>query len=762
MQTKPAGWPADQAVEDVPEVRARFRSSAWPPAGDGLPAGQTVVGEWSVDRNLTGGGLPGQARGASGGSIAQGSFEFPQPEGAPLSPFTADALAVQAGGLVDLTAWQGAASLPLGSFQSQTVSGASTDGVVDVDIEEATQRLKRPFTYKWEYNPLAATMDAAHVLEAAAAQGGYTGNRARLRPSDAMVFLDAELNGRAVPRAGGVLSVGVSPVWGSADGRVGLASGLVTLTPSGNIASPGYETANSVVTFFLEAGGAGGVVEVAQANGADGLRFGFDRGTGTLVIRRMGNSTILASYPVPWTKPTHSFLVRATRPAANDPQVTVQLCRDDETTWATLGTFTAEVLYRWTRQDAYHVGWFTQDHLRAATDGWVRSFQAYANVANPAALAALPQGQVTARIQHTGSVLAGVFDLAEKTCWEVIQDAARSTMGGAWMDETGTVVYRNRESLRSGTPVETVVAEERLDTLAWETSVEDVADRVELSYTPADVQVSSQARITLFQASEPYFVSRNSSIRVVADIDGTTDNIANFLPIWDTTTAGDDGTRMSRWAASTSRDAGGERPASNAITIRATLEGPSRISLRITNRTDQDLWMVDGNGRPCVIVRSTILIAPGEAQSMASGAAEDRSITAFSFDAGTWVQDPATAQEMLDWLTNQTATAEPVIPNVGVKPDLARQLGDIVVVTDEVTRLRSKALVTATRIAGSNTGYTQQLTMALLAETFRSLDAYCAAAGISTFDQLDAKLTVEGITTFDQFDAWCRTNLVTY
>jgi len=163
-----------------------------------------------------------------------------------------------------------------------------------------------------------------------------------------------------------------------------------------------------------------------------------------------------------------------------------------------------------------------------------------------------------------------------------------------------------------------------------------------------------------------------------------------------------------------------------------------------------------------VIVRSTILIAPGEAQSMASGAAEDRSITAFGFDAGTWVQDPATAQEMLDWLTNQTATAEPVIPNVGVKPDLARQLGDIVVVTDEVTRLRSKALVTATRIAGSNTGYTQQLTMALLAETFRSLDAYCAAAGISTFDQLDAKLAADGVATFDQLDAWCRTNLVTY
>lgn len=762
MQPKPNGWPADAVVEDVPEVRARFRSSAWPPARDGLPAGSTIVGEWSVNRNLTGGGLPGQARGASGGSIAQGSFEFPQPAGAHLSPFTPDALAVQAGGLVDLTAWQGAASLPLGSFQSQTISGASTDGVVDVDIEEATQRLKRPFTYKWEYNPLAPTMDAAHVLEAAASQGGYTGNRARLSPSNPMVLLDADLNGRAITRAGGVLSVGLSPVWGSADGRVGLVSGMVTMTPSGNLTSPGYETANSVITFFLEAGGAGGVVEVAQANGADGLRFGFDKGTGRLVIRRMGNSTTLASYPVPWTKPVHSFMLRVVRPASSDPQVTVQLCRDEESSWTTLGTFTAAGLYRWTRQDAYHVGWFTVTHLRQAVNGWVRSFQAYMSVANAAELAALPQGAVTARIQHTGSVLSGVFDLSDKTCWEVIQDAARSTMGGAWMDETGTVVYRNRESLRSGTPVETVVSEERLDTLAWETSVEDVADRVELSYTPSDVQVSSQAKITLFEAKEPYFVSRNNSIRVVVEVKGTTNNIAGFLPIWDTTTAGDDGTRMSRWAASTSRDAGGERPASNAITIRATLEGPSRVSLRITNRTDQDLWMVDGNGKPCLIVRSTILIAPGDAQSMASGVAENRSITAFSFDAGTWVQDPATAQEMLDWLTNQTATAEPVIPNVGVKPDLARQLGDIVVVTDEMTQLRSKALITATSLSGNNAGHAQQLTMALLAETFRSFDAYCAAKGISTFDQLDAKLTTDGVATFDQFDAWCRINLVAY
>lgn len=762
MQTKPAGWPADQAVEDVPEVRARFRSSAWPPARDGMPAGQAAVGEWSIDRNLTGGGLPGQARGASGGSIAQGSFTFPQPQGAPLSPFTADGLEVQAGGLIDVTAWQGNASLPLGSFQSQSVSGASTNGAIDVDIEEATQRLKRPFTYQWFYDPKAPTLDASHIMEAAASAGGYVGSSAPLNPSHQWVLLGSELNGRAIASSGGVVSTPLVPRWGTSDGRIGLSSGMMKLSPSGNETSPGFGWSTSEVTFFVEVGAAGGVVEIAQSGGADGLRVGFGRGEQSIVIRRMGVQSVIASYPITLNQESHSFLVHMIRPSASSAEVTIRICQDEATTWTTLGTFTVAGLHAWSRQDTYTVGWFTVTHQRQASAGWVRGFQAYSGVSDYAALAALPLRTVTARIAASGSLLHGVFDLADKTCWDIIQEAARSTMGGAWMDERGAIIYRDRESLRSGVPVETMIAEERLDTLAWDTSIEDMADRVELAYTPAEVVSDPLARVTLWEADRPYIILARKDLEIVVDIEGSTDRISAFLPLWDTTTAGEEGSQMSRWAAAYRRDGDGERPGDNAIRINATMVGPSKVKLRVMNRTDNDLWLVDGRGNPCLILRSTLQVAPGEQITVASGNPEARSISPFSFDAGMWVQTPDMAQEMLDWLTSQTAQPEPTIPGVGVKPDLARQLGDIVVVTDETTQLRSKALITAVHLSGSSSGYTQNVTMALLAETFRSLDAYTVAQGVSTFQDIDTALATADVQTFTQFDAWCRKNLVTY
>lgn len=762
MQPKPEGWPADAVVEGVPEIRARFRSSAWPPARDGLPSGTAAVGEWSVNRNLTGGGLPGQARGASGGAIAQGNFNFSQPDGAPLSPFTSGALAVQPGGLVDLSAWQGGASIPLGSFQARSIAGASTAGSIDVEIEESAQRLKRPFTYQWSYDPLATQMDAAHVIEAAAAVGGYRGGREPLLPSDSRVLIDAQLNGRTVARDGGTFSAGLLPRWGNVDGRIGLTSGLVKFTPSGGATSPGLNVPHQDVTFFVEVGAAGATIEIGQASGPDGLRVRFDRQTNALILSRIGASVALATYPLAWIQEAHTFLVRLTRPTSTSSSVTVQLCRDDETAWVTLGTLTASGLHQWTREDSYTVGYFTSTHTRFTALGWVRSFQAYYNISNPNDLPLTSRPIPTARVQDTGSLLAGVFNLKSSTCWEVIQDAAKSTMGGAWMDETGTLIYRNRESLRSGRPVETVIAEERLDTLAWETSVEDIADRVELTYRPTSVASDALARITLWKADAPYSILANSSIEILVNITGSTDRTSGFLPIWDTTTAGEDGVRMSRWAASRSRNGDGERPEDSSLSIRARVTGPSQVKITITNRTAYDLWTVDGNGNPCLILRTTLQVAIGDELTVSAGKPESSSITPFTFSAGSWVQDAVTAQEMLGWLASQTAQAEPTIPGVGVKPDLTRQLGDIVVVTDDFTQLRSKALITGAAVSGDHAGYQQHLTMALLAETFRSLDAWCLAKKITTFTGLDAALASAGVVTFDDFDAWCRAELVTY
>lgn len=536
MQTKPAGWPADAAVETVPEVFLSLAGAAWPPARDGVPAGTAAAGAWSVSRQLTGSSLPGQVRGASGHSIATGSVDFAQPEGAPLTPWARGNLNIGPGGKCTLYASHLGAGLPsgllLGAFVVAPIDGANTSNTVSLQLDEDSIRLQRPFTLEWSYDPAMPTFDASWVLEQIAAYGGYT----------------------------------------------------------------------------------------------------------------------------------------------------------------------------------------------------------------------------TTDIESTGSVLRGVFNVTGKSAWEVAQEVAAATMGAVWISEDGVFTYRNRGSLRgSGSFTETVEALDRIESLDWRVDPGDIADRVELTYTPTEVNSTEDPTITLWEATDKIRVRGEQSAVVYADITGTTPAVAAFLPIWNTTIPVE---VRSRWAAATSPNGSGDRPADNAIRATATMVSPSRVRIDLINQTSVPLWLVDGNGQPCLILRTTLHVAPGEPETIATGISDARAINPLQIDAGGWVQDPDTAHLMLNWLTGQTERAQATVNQVRVKPDLARQLGDVIRLTDHHTNLLSKALVTGVSNAGDSSGYTQHLDLALLDVTFTEWDAWMQAQGINTFDALDAWMQAQGINTFTAFDEW--------
>lgn len=541
MQVKPTSWPVECDIETLPEVFLELHGSQWPPARGDVPQGTAEVGAWSVSRQLTGSALPGQVRAASGHSIATGSASFAQPDGAPLSPWGRGSLNLGPGGKCTLYASHAgpgiALGLRLGSFVVAPVSGANTSNAVQLDLDEDSVRLQRPFTLNWAYDPANVTFDAAWVLERIAADAGYT----------------------------------------------------------------------------------------------------------------------------------------------------------------------------------------------------------------------------TTDIEPTGSLLAGVFGVAGKSVWAVAQEIAEATMGAVWITEAGVFTYRNRNALRGlGGYVETIEALDSLEALAWSCDPADMADRVEVAYTPAE-EVRSMNTSTLWEATEVVKVSGGQAVRLTADITGTTDRFSAFIPLWepsDPTATVFPPERMSRWAAAATRDGGGERPADNALTVTTRIVNPSQVQIIVTNNTASTLWLVDGAGNPCLILRTGFHVVPGEPVSLSSGASEEAARNPLPIDLGQWVQDPAVAQDILSWVTSQTSRVQATIQQVRVKPDMARQLGDVVRLTDGHTGLRAKALITGISLSGDASSYTQTLDLALLAVVFADFDRWAVENNVATFADLDALFVARDLTTFAQFDEW--------
>lgn len=727
MQQKPNGWPKSSAVEILPSFYLRMAYSQWPPAGDETPQGVAPISSWSVDRELTGSNLPGQVRGPSGFSIATGSVVFPQPQGAPLSPWARGSLQLGPGGLCSLYATHKAGEqLNLGKFFVAPISGSSTSNTVSLDLEDHSIQLRRPYSLTWRYDPLLANLDAAWVVAQIAERNGFLSTPTA--PSGTV--FNAPLVGSAEVVTGTLASVPALQ-WESGDGLVGM----------GNVSRiwgrlDGFDQWTRELGIAAQVSGRGGMVLIGA--------FTVDIRDNYVLIRDSVGE--LGRFELPQkTSAIRDVMVSLARVSANKLGVRIGepggswSARTDFTTLDPVPLDTADI----------PVAVTTYGYGGGANVGrWINGVRMWehSGTSVPAATT------ITAYIEHTMSTLSGVFNLQNRSSWEVLQEIAASTLGAVWVDEQGSLIYRNREGLRQREFTETIEALDSLESLEWTVDPGDVADRVEVNYTPADV-FSGANILTIWEATSRIRVGAGLTVTLRLDIPGSTDRISGFMPLWDESEAPN---RFSRWMASTLIDGSGVRPADNALSFSWEIVGGSVIELRITNRTNQGLWLVDSSGDPYLIIRTNRHVAPGETQSISSGASESNSITPLSINAGEWVQDAAVAQEILNFARSQTARAQAVLPRVRVKPDLARQLGDIVRLTDGHTDLVSKAIITGIHLTGGEAGYEQRLDLGLLDPVFTDFDKTLTAQEITTFEQLEALLISAGVSTFEEFDEWLR------
>lgn len=787
MQKKPAGWPVSAPVETVPDVQVSMDGGVWPPAAGTSPAGTASVLDWDVKRDLTGGALPGQALSGSGFSVATGTVNIPQPAGAPLTPWASAGRRVAPGGLAWLTASHSTvSSLRLGRFIVDSINGAALDDAVSLDLVESQRRMDGLFTYDWAYNAARPVIDASAALRAAARAGGY-----RTEADEASQYglfnevgnIRVPFLGSIDPISGHVVSTTSGLVSRTSGGRAGFAGGGVSLVGPGAVAYPYYYRFGLTID---------GLKEVS-------ITFPTTRSS-TVRCELSATGFKLYTDATPSRKPDEKLVATAPWPDGGfTPGVPTRVYlwmtfSQNDATGTELKAVPSiykngslingdDVFATNPTMDGYPVRGGIEDPnpevitIGGPGQGWFTDFVLTGDlsITDPSAmtdaLGAAPTLTPNAFIEHASSPLSGVFDVKNKKARDVFQDIARATMGAGWQSETGDLIYRSRESLRTGAAVERVEAETSLVDVPWTIRQDEVADRIEVTYTPAAVVRDSTHKLTLWEATEPIQIGSNRSVTIYADITGTTDRISPFS-IMNASKTDPANLAYSRWLAAPTPSGGGARPADEAIRIETKIVSPSKVRLNITNTTNGTLWLVDGDGNPTLILRSSLQVQPGEQQSVEWGAAEDRAIQPFTFDAGQWVQDRATALELLDWLNSQMAKPLPSIPSVSVKPDLARQLGDVIVLTEakqdtlpgdpEHIPLKTKALITGISLSGDAGGYDQALSLALLGVTFGDFDRWGTNLypGAKTFAAFDAWLVSQGILTAAQLDAYFERALV--
>ena len=699
--------------------------------GEGLVT-QDVT-SWSVSRSLSGGGLPGQARAASGSSVGQGTVSVESPAGR--TPWSAGP--IKPGGKVALDASEdvGVAASPQGRMIVRRVGGPSAlSNERTLDIEDDLGGMRGPIVmpealadgvYRDEVTSelKIAGVDAAWAIDVAARAGGFY----TTPPPVASAVMSAPLAGTFTPEVGTfrLLTAISAPGWSTVGGSIYATGGgwaEWTFTKPIPVRSTLYVTLDSVWLSGGDASFSIGVDTVFESLQISLTQYYWGVGGWSL-------------YP-PRATPRIQFRI-----TTSGPNVLVAARGSYDQAWSADRVFPIAFI-------TDDMSWTTLDMIPRTIAR--RGIQVHTE--DDPAVWALSN----ARIAASGSPLNGVVGIGSRGAWDVAQEVAAATMGAIWIDETGVLTYRNRDALRGGSgAVETIVAERSLDDVPWSIGIDEVADRVQITYQPADTRLVSDDTLTVWESTEVVTIRAGQTVTIEQDLDAAVSRLAPWYPVWWT---GYPETRGSRWAASVQRDGGGTRPADTALEVTSTLLNPSRVRIRIKNTTTTTLYTAGTDGTTRLTLRANASTRPGEPRVISQGKSAAEATTPLDLDLGSWVQDDDVATEMLAWLAGTISDPLPTLTGVKVTPKASRRLGDVVRIQDpQYTSLGSKALIVGIQNAGSDGVLTQSLDLTILSTTFTDFNAWMTANGLTTFDALNAWMTANGITTFNQLNDFILT-----
>ena len=706
------------SLQWLPDVRLTIPGSAWPADPD-LPVGVGRVAGLSIDREIVAGSLPGQVRARSGLSIGSATVAVRQAGGRPFAPWANADRRVNAGEPCTLAAVDDATgeTHPLGAWETKTPAGALSRADVSVELIEGQYAGRKAVP---RLPTTSEPCDAIWLVDQLARQAGFTST-----PPHGDAVWSAPLCGSPVGRGqfGNTSESGtVGAVWSMATGVPGLASAttmptwstsefsdfwvdrVLTLNAAGTVVLKLVTWGTDVI--YLRVGGGKFALRLnAGAWGADqaftaGLdpnwptrvQFGMTRSGVSLVVRaRSAVSGV-------WS-PTKTITVTGTPTGVPG-------------TWLQIGV-----------ESISAGGGVSAIDLRALSG-------ADAAFAPPNARMSLLGGPVVAPwLPDTADV------------WTALRGVCDAYMGAAWVSLGGVMTVANRTDMAGvNRPRVVVDVAERAEDLAWTVDAADFADRLEVTWWPT-TPPESDADPTVVQVGDKVRVPAGQSVTVRVDLGGY---VARVFDGW--VNAGSTTLEpYSWWEANTAADGSGS-PVVSGVSVTTDQTTPSAVRVTVTNQTGVEVWMVDPDGAPALLLRHAGAVAQETPQVIMFGASDADAVSPLTIDLGKTVQSAAVAESLAAYLWERVNRPRFRVNAVRLPMDWARDLGDVLALRHPDSALSVEALVTKVSLSGQPGELRQVVDLVLLPPTWADFDAAWSA---STWTAFDAAWSARNWPAFD-------------
>lgn len=742
------------AVLVTPPVRLDVVGAPW--------LADAAITSWQVEREIASSTLPGQIRHRSGLSIGAASVNVTQ-QGRTVTPWSAEP--VQAAGSARLYAATSDGDVELGAWVVDPVSGALTTPELQVDLLEAQYAARRdpaamPFiglpALAGFSGPLEADADGIWTVSRIAAQVGYhnvppdgpstivsvplTGSTAAL--SRYVGWEGGDLGKWAGPGTGGVRwidtggGIGLEAV-GSFSGLRGgwifnstpqvsniLAAGKpvwITLNMAGTLVIEDDPVTASILPSFR--------IDVNSTNGRCSIRHGLANGAwsaatvGDWVPNQSPN----------WPTRVQIKLTRTNNGLTDDAfrwtSTTIEVVSAPGATGTPItATGSAERAAGW-------------DHFQYGTRGAggtvrMNGLQIASGVS--AAQNAEVWKPRNADLALLGGKVGAPWVPPNTDAWTALSDAAAAWGAAAIISPTGRLKILDQHALSGagnlGRPVD--IGREWTD-LPWTLDPADTADRLEVTYQAAAFSYPVAADATspiLWNPEEVIRLLPLATVTVRANLDKFAAGIFREWVRSDRTISPPSEMYKSTWEANTFRNGKGTRASSRPFGISMKMTSANRIDLTLTNRTNQQWFLVNPEGEPHLAIRA-LAVAEFEAEQVITrGLSAEDAKNPLTVDLGTYVQRAEDAAAIADFLWARVNQPMWRADSVRCRLDWTHDIGEVLALTHARSGLTSKALVTKVAYDGKPGEYAQTLSLVLIPPTWDDFDAAWAGKTWAAFD----------------------------
>ena len=704
-------------------------------------AGEVV--EWSIDRDLTGSGVPDQARARSGFATGSGSVTLASVSGEPWRPTVLPGGGVQISARADVDA----PASSVFSGRVDTVGAASARSPhLTLDVKDRIPARKPVSIASSLYDDSEGNQDTSTLIEQAARRLGF-----RVSPPPvASTILSAPLHGFIRPEVvrGEQLSGGGwnSITWAASRGRCVLALNVgVVFAPRDEPLAVG-ET--HTITFSVTRG-MDPQYRFYVVYADIQVYFGYDNGSTYVAVGGSGNVT--GSFDDGLTVDEFTVEMQYERTSLGSHR-----CRIRRFVNGTPSSWGGWVTKPWRDYAGLVFAAASGAEFAPPLDVWGVAWVTV-RIGTTGDGAYIP----TARIDGSGFTTAGMMPLADDDAWALAQGVAAQVLGAAGIDEDGSFYFIGKDRLRGfKNPSKEQVGIDGLADIPWSINSDGVADRVTVTFNPLNRFGSSITHETIWEATEVIRVDAGRTFTTIVEFE-------NLVPgsTWQFLQAQTDPVEStySRWIAFSTAEGPSDPVSEYWISVRTEKLSAQRMRLHIQNASTRTLWIRDASGGPALYLRAAFITRPGETQQVEVGLPEDQAQTPFSHDGGTSIQSYEDATNLASWLYSVLSTPLPVLQGIQVVPNPARRIGQVITVYDpQFTGVRARALIYGISQSQSDGRYEQTLNLALLAVTIDDALSFAETLTSATtigglFDAVETLATSQGVATTsiqDIVDFW--------